>query len=528
MNKHVKIAIPLLVGIIIWLIPVPSGLTPNAWYYFAIFVAGILALMFEVLPGAVCGLIVVGLAATLSLVPPSPPPAPAPSPAAKVVSSADAPKADMKAAKPENSPSTQANPNVTPKPQTAAPATKKPSPTDEIKWALSGFSNLNVWLIFAAFTFAAGYEKTGLGRRIALLMVKMLGRSTLGLGYAVTCADLALAPFLPSQTARSGGTIFPIVSNIPLLYGSTPENDPRKIGSYLMWINVVAGTITSVAFLTASAPNLLAVTMAEKITGFSIGWTDWFIYMLPVSVVLLLTIPYLVYLIYPPELKSSPEAPAWAAEQLKELGPMRAKEITMALLALVALLMWIFGGKYMNPTLVALVLISVMVPTKVVSWDDILGNKAAWNILLWYGTLLSIAEGLERVGFLHWFCQNLAASISGYDVTIVIILMIASFWYASYFFASISGMTTALLPPYLMAALLVPGLPLKAFTMIACGSLMLRGALAPYCLPSGIIVFGTGYIKSTTFWRLGFIFSTICLIALLGLEIPYLYMLLGK
>lgn len=78
-------------------------------------------------------------------------------------------------------------------------------PAEAIRWGLSGFSNTTVWLIFGAFMFAMGYEKTGLGRRIALLLVKAMGRKTLTLGYAVATADLILAPFTPSNTARSGG-----------------------------------------------------------------------------------------------------------------------------------------------------------------------------------------------------------------------------------------------------------------------------------------------------------------------------------
>jgi L-tartrate/succinate antiporter len=110
-----------------------------------------------------------------------------------------------------------------------------PSPDDAIRWALSGFSHSTVWLIFVAFMFGLGYEKTGLGRRIALALVRRLGRRTLGLGYAVALADLVLAPFTPSNTARSGGTVYPIIKNIPALYHSSPGRTAGRMGAYLMW-----------------------------------------------------------------------------------------------------------------------------------------------------------------------------------------------------------------------------------------------------------------------------------------------------
>ena len=103
-----------------------------------------------------------------------------------------------------------------------------PKPADAIKWALSGFQDGTVWLIFVAFMFALGYEKTGLGRRVALNLVKWLGKKTLGLGYAVALGGSRPRTLYPSNTARSGGTIFPVIKNIPPLYGSEPGPDSAQ------------------------------------------------------------------------------------------------------------------------------------------------------------------------------------------------------------------------------------------------------------------------------------------------------------
>ncbi len=195
-----------------------------------------------------------------------------------------------------------------------------PKPADAIKWALSGFQDGTVWLIFVAFMFALGYEKTGLGRRVALNLVKWLGKKTLGLGYAVALADLVLAPFTPSNTARSGGTIFPVIKNIPPLYGSEPGPTARKIGSYLMWTAFATTCLTSVMFLTGLAPNLLALSLVKTTAKIDISWTEWFMGMAPVGVLLFVFLPWIVYKIYPPELKSSPDVPVWAGEELKKMG----------------------------------------------------------------------------------------------------------------------------------------------------------------------------------------------------------------
>jgi L-tartrate/succinate antiporter len=173
--------VPILVAIVLLLLPAPAGLELHAWRYFAIFAAVIVALILEPLPGGAIGLI--GITAVTVFAPYA------------FFSAADLAQAGFH-------------------PADAA-----------LTWALSGFSNGTVWLIFTAFMFALGYEKTGLGERIALILVKALGRRTLTLGYGVALADTMLAPFTPSNTARSGGTIYPIVRQLPPLYQSLP-NDP--------------------------------------------------------------------------------------------------------------------------------------------------------------------------------------------------------------------------------------------------------------------------------------------------------------
>src|SRR5215468_1044199 len=333
MKNYWKALLPILAGLALLFVPIPEGLKPNAWYYFALFVAVIIALILEPIPAAAVGMIGV-TAATVSLL---------------VV----------------------------------------PKPADAIKWALSGFQDGTVWLIFVAFMFALGYEKSGLGRRMALNLVRWLGKRTLGLGYAVALADLVLAPFTPSNTARSGGTIYPVIKNIPPLYGSEPGSSARKIGSYLMWTAFATTCLTSAMFLTGLAPNLLALSLVKQTTKIDISWTDWFMGILPVGVLLFVLLPLIVYKIYPPELKSSPEVPIWAAEELKRMGRITFKEVSMAVLALLALGLWIFGGELINATTVALLVLSLMVMARIVEWNDVLAHKQAWNVLVWCATLVT-------------------------------------------------------------------------------------------------------------------------------------------
>jgi len=471
-----KAFLPLLIGLAVAVLPVPQGLTQNAWFYFALFAAVVAGLILEPLPAAAVGVIGVTLAASLALI-------------------------------------------YTPQ-QMADPSFNFSSAS--IKWALSGFSNTTVWLIFGAFTFALGYSQTGLGRRIALFLVKRLGKKTLGLGYAITLADFFLAPVTPSNTARSAGTILPILRSIPGLYGSQPGTTARKIGSYIMWTAFASTTLTSSIFVTSMAPNLLAVDLVNQTVGVEISWIQWFMGFLPVGLFLLFLLPFVIYKLYPPEIKTSKEVPAWASQELKKMGRISRNEVIMAVLALLALVLWIFAGKWISATTVALAVIALMLIAKIVTWQDILSNKPAWNVLVWFATLVTLADGLNRVGFVSWFAEGAAASLTGFSPILVMVILVFLFFVIHYLFASVTAHVTAVLPVILAAGAAIPGMPVRIFALLLCFSLGIMGVLTPYATGPAPAYYASGYVSRREFWTLGFVFGIIFFLALLIIGFPYL------
>ena len=131
-NDRWRLAWPAGVWVGLQVLPVPGGLLAHQWQYFAVFAAAIVAMVVTQIPGGAIGLIAVSFIAAMGYV------------------EADA--------------------------------------TASVRWALGGFADPAVWLTFGAFLFALGYRTSGLGRRIALSLVRRLGRRTLGLGYAIALA----------------------------------------------------------------------------------------------------------------------------------------------------------------------------------------------------------------------------------------------------------------------------------------------------------------------------------------------------
>ena len=456
-SKAIKMIIPIALIIILWFIPAPTGLTQNGWHFLAIFFAVVVGLILEPVPAALVGFTGISVIALLGLM---------------------------------------------------------GSPKDGITWALSGFSNSVIWLIFAAFMFALGYKKTGLGKRVSLLMVKYMGKSTLGLGYAVAFSDLVLAPFMPSNTARSAGTIYPIAINIPQIFNSLPNNEPRKIGSYITWVAIASTSVTSSMFLTALAPNLLAVDLMGRHTQHTLTWMEWATIMVPIMIPLFLLTPWLTYVIYPPTQKKSPEAPKWASEELKKLGNVTFKEYLMAGLAVVALVLWIFGKEIgINATTTAICVMTVMVLTGIISWDDLLSEKAAFNVFIWFATLVALADGLKRVGVLDFIGKNSESMLSGLDTMALIISLLVLFYVLHYFFASTTAHVTALVPLFMViATTFIPADQIIPFMVLLAGSLGVMGIITPYGSGPNPIWYGAGYISQAKWWGLGAIFGGLYLI----------------
>jgi len=470
---------PLAIAIGLALLPTPQGLERHAWIFFAIFAATIAGLIIEPFPFPAVGLIGATAVAVL------------------------APWALFGAKE-------LANP-------------KFKAPEEAIKWMLSGWSSTTVWLVFTAFTFALGYEKSGLGRRIALALVKKMGRKTLFLGYAVMLSDAILAPFTASNTARSAGTIFPIVRNMPPLFDSRPH-DPsaRKIGGYLMWTAFAATAVTSTTFLTALAPNLLCIEIAKRVANVEITWTQWFLAAAPFGVVMLLLLPLLVYWIYPPRIRDSPEVPRWAADELRKMGPLSRNEVVLAILVGGAIVGWIFGGAVINATTVALVAISLMILLGVVSWRDVSGNRVAWDTVVLLAFLVSLAEGLSRTGFIGWFDQSVATTMRGFSPIVTLYVLVAIFFFAHYLFASTTPHATAMMPVMLAVGMSVPGMPVRELALLLAMTHGIMGVITPYATGPAPVYFGEGYIERRDFWRLGAIFGVIFIAGLLGISGPIL------
>lgn len=390
------------------------------------------------------------------------------------------------------------------------------------KDVLAGYSNTALWLIFAAFALSVAFGKTGLGHRIAYHLVRLFGSTTLRLGYVTAFLDLILSPATPSNTARAAGIVYPINLSIAEAVGSYPGETAKKAGAYLLQNGYFATKVTSFLFATAMAPNYLALDFITKLTGVSLNWAQWAAAMFVPGFIMLMLMPLIGYMYERPSVKDIDNKKI-AADGLAELGPMKASEKGLIVIALLAITGWIlptFDIK-IDATAVAIVAMIATFVCGIISWDDLLKTKAAWNTLIWFGGILGLSSALTKGKFFEWLAKYLEAHMNfGLDPFMMLILISIISVAVRYFFASGTAYISAMLPVFLIVGINAGIDPtLLAFIMI--GTNAYGGSVTHYGAAPGPIIFSAGYNNVKDWWTVGLISAVVCLVLNYVIGIPW-------
>jgi len=387
---------------------------------------------------------------------------------------------------------------------------------------LSGFSNQTVWLILTAFLFARAVTATGVGMRLAYLFVRRFGHSALTLGYSVAAADVVLAPFVPSDTARGGGIIYPITRSLAQVFDSEPGPTARRLGSYLMLIGFHATYTASAMFLTGMAANPLVADFAFKIAHVELTWMRWAMGAALPGLLSLAFVPYLIYRVYPPEIRNTEPARKMARDELQRMGRMSREERRLVVILLGVMIGWVTSSLQGIPwrgtpaAFVALAGVSAILICRVLTWQDLLGEQKAWDALIWFGAMLMMADVLQESGVIAIVSKSMFAHIQGWPWVAGLAGLVAAYLYIHYAFASMTAQITALYSSFLAAALLTGAPPMLAALPLAYFS-SLNACLTHYGTGSAPVYFGAGYVSQGSWWKIGFLVSLLNLVLWLGI-----------
>lgn len=461
----IKLLICVALGAIIWFIPVPEGLEAGAWHLFAIFVATILALIIQPVPLGTAAIIAITICILTG--------------------------------------------------------------TTTVKEGLAGFADSTIWLIVIAFFISRGFIKTGLGSRIAYLFVSKFGKKTLGLAYSLAATDLILSPAMPSNTARNGGIIFPIVTALANTFGSRPEDGTaKKIGSFLVLALFNVDLVCSAMFMTSMAANPLAASLAADQAGVNLTWGDWALAAIVPGLVAMVVIPWVVYKLETPEIKETPNAGPWAMGKLKEMGPVTLGEKKMICVFILILALWMTGSLTgISATTTGLIGLSVLLLSGVLSWEDVKAEKSAWNTLVWFSALVMMAGQLNTKGFIPWFGNLMGGIVGGMPWVAAGLILALVYFFVHYIFASQTAQVTALYAVFLTVAIAAGVPPLLAAVVLGMFG-NLNASLTHYACGPAAIMFSSGYVTQGKWWTVGLITGIVNIVIFLTIGSAW-WMLLG-
>jgi DASS family divalent anion:Na+ symporter len=374
---------------------------------------------------------------------------------------------------------------------------------------LSGFGDLTVWLVFSAFLFARAITTTGLGQRIAYFFISRFGQTSLTLGYSVALSDLVLAPVVPSDTARGGGIMAPIVRSLAIALDSHPGPTANRIGTYLTLVGFHCTYAASAMFLTGMVANPLIASFARNIAHVDMTWGRWALAASVPGLCTFALIPWLLHELSPPDLRETEHARAHARLKLEKLGPMGRNERILVGIMLLVMIGWISAPwNGIGNTVVALGGVCMILLSGVVKWDDLLGDKAAWDALIWFALLLMMAEQLNEQGVISIISAGVFRHVHGWPWPLTMAALGAAYLYAHYTFASMTAQVSALYPGFLTAAL-AAGVPAALAVWPLAFLSNLNAGITHYGTGSAPIYFGAGYVTQSDWWTIGFIVSVV-------------------
>ncbi len=449
------------IGAAIWLSPTPEQLDAQAWQCFAVFAATIVALLIKPMPmgpSVLCGLVVLASGNILG-------------------------------------------------------ETSKES----LAAALSGYGDTTTWLVVSAFLLGSAMVRSGLGRRIALGLAVLLGRTVLGLAYAIAAAEFVLGTMIPSNTARGGGVMAPIVNSLSHALGSRADHQPRRAGEYLCLCGAHLNLVAAATFLTGMAANPLIA----KETGIDFDWGTWLLGSIVPALVSFLVLPLFLLKLAPPELTDAGDARKQARSALVEMGPWTRTEKTM--LGVFVLMVGLWASKPLHglhTTTVALTGVGILLVTGAEKWKDMKGNAAAWDALIWLGGLISMADALRNLGFISWFAETMKDEVVGMDPLAALLALVLVYFYSMYGFSMLTGHIKAMVAAFFLVAVGAGAPPMLTVALLAYFS-NLCGCLTNYSTGPVVIYFGLGYVESARWFRIGFLVSLLHISIWLGVGLPW-------
>ena len=387
---------------------------------------------------------------------------------------------------------------------------------DSLNAATAPYANPTIYLFLGGFILGLAMERWNLHKRIALMTLLAVGSQP---SRQIAGFMLATA-FLSMWVSNTATTIMmlPIgLSVIALLAGERDAGDSERerFATALLLAIAYAASVGGIATLIGTPPNaLLAAFLAENYD-VQIGFGQWMLIGLPVSILMLAFIWW--WLTRGGFRLSGHDSGELIRSELADLGPLSRGEKLVALVFVLTALAWVLQPLIaqqipgVNDTSIAiaaaLALFIIPVDAKrrgfLMNWES--AGKLPWGVLLLFGGGLSLAGVIRSTGLAEWIAQSLGALsvlpvLAMIGVVVLVIIFLTE--------VTSNTATAAAFLPLLGALAVAQGMPAELLAIPAaiaasCAFMM------PVATPPNAIVFGTGHMRIQSMIKAGFALNLI-------------------
>ncbi|HUH65697.1 MAG TPA: DASS family sodium-coupled anion symporter [Syntrophales bacterium] len=379
-----------------------------------------------------------------------------------------------------------------------------------LRIALGGFSNTAFALVAGALFIAAAMMKTGLDRRIALVVLSRVGTTPKRIIVGVIIVGFVLSFFVPSTTARVS-CLVPIVMGIIIALGIDKRS---RFAAVMMITTAQADSIWNVGIKTAAAQNLIAVGFIKTQLGIDLSWTYWFICAAPFAAIMSVVLYFVMVKVMPPETDEIADGNAIVRKALAELGPMKPDEKRLMVISLILLGFWVTEGSlfglHIHPfdtstTTIAAISVMLLPGIGVMNWKQAQEN-VPWGTVVVFGVGISLGSALLSTKAVSWIAQWVVTLFGlEYLSSVLIIAVLASFLIIIHLgFASATALAAAMIPIIIstMQSVKTPGINVMGMTMILQWVISF-GFILPVNAPQNMVAYGTDTFEVKDFIRTG-------------------------
>ena len=361
-------------------------------------------------------------------------------------------------------------------------------------FALSQFSGASLWLLVTGFVLSIAMTKTGVAKRLSLYLIRWMGRTPFGAIMAASFTNYLVAPVTPANTARTAAML-PIVNGIAEAYNAVPGKS--NFGRALALSAAFGGNITGSAFLTGTIANPAALSAIIAAVGASTytSWSYWAMASAPTNFIILVLSGWLLIKLFPPEVMEIPGGIGYVDEALKAMGPMSGAEKRATLYFVIALSLWAtdrFHG--LNSTMIAFIAAALIYAPKigVLEWRES-QNQLPWELFMYFGGVLTLGDALMKSKSIEFVIKGGLNSLGLASVPemLLLILLIGFTIFSHIVWSTTTAMAGVMLPIYVGIAQAL-GYDVARFCLPL--AIMIGYALfLPFNTMGTIIFLGTGF-----------------------------------